>query len=270
MCKIAKSREWALRIGHELAYHEESVFATLTYRDEFLPPLCSLEKRALRNYIKRLRKRYEPKRIRYFASGEYGEENGRPHYHLILFGVRLDEHELELVDRSDQLKGYKCHKGPVKDCWYDVDTGYSLGHVVLGTVTYNSARYTADYMQKAFDKEYNKKVYGDLEPPFSLKSQGLGKDYMFDNAEMLCYNASTTVRGVEIALPKYYQNKLFDTPEKKEILRLKAEEAEEEARDYWRKRGFDAIGQEKKLKESRLQHAKTQFARVDLKKKRGV
>lgn len=270
MCKIARAREWALRIGHEVAYHDESVFVTLTYRDEFLPPLCSLQKSALRNYVKRLRRSLEPRKIRYFASGEYGEENGRPHYHLIVFGVSLSEHKLELVNRFNQDLGYKCLGGPLKDAWKDVNTGYSLGHVVVGTVTYDSARYTADYVQKAYDKEYNKKVYGDLEPPFSSKSQGLGRDYAIDNKDQLLYNAACTIRGKEVGVPKYYQNLIFNTPEKKQILRDKAAKAEEESVEFWRKKGVQEHEIPFKMRAGRLQHAKTQYARIDLKKKRGA
>lgn len=270
MCKIAKAREWAVRIGHETTSHQESVFVTLTYADEFLPLTLSLDKRILQLYFKRLRKALEPRRIRYFASGEYGEANGRPHYHAIVFGVSLSEHELELIRDGDQSRGWKVLKGPLKDAWKDVDSGYYLGFVSVGSVTYNSARYCVDYCQKSFDDPYNKKEYGHLCPPFQIQSRGLGKEWALENAKQILRDCSVRVRGKEIGVPKYYQSLIFDTEEKKQKLRDKAAEKEEEGRHYWRKKGVDEYSISERMRQGRLHHARTQFARVDLKRKKGV
>lgn len=66
-------------------------FGTLTYRDEELtfadngePTLNTAD---LRNYIKRVRTELGAEAFRYFACGEYGDLNQRPHYHICFFGL---------------------------------------------------------------------------------------------------------------------------------------------------------------------------------------
>lgn len=67
-------------------------YITLTYDDDHLPGDGGVHKKELQNFFKRLRKRLFNERgikIRYFACGEYGDQDGRPHYHAIVFGVWL-------------------------------------------------------------------------------------------------------------------------------------------------------------------------------------
>lgn len=97
-CRLARAKEWTLRCTLELQRHPAAVFTTLTYNDKSLPP--TLERKALQLWLKRLRKALGPKKpIRFFASGEYGETNNRPHYHAILYGIPL------------------CHSGTIEDAW---------------------------------------------------------------------------------------------------------------------------------------------------------
>ncbi|WNK13917.1 MAG: replication initiator protein [Microvirus sp.] len=89
-CRLSRAREWALRCSLELSLHDHACWTTLTYDDAHLPP--TLDKSHLSGFIKRLRARVEPARIRFFASGEYGERTARPHYHAILYGVSDSPH----------------------------------------------------------------------------------------------------------------------------------------------------------------------------------
>jgi hypothetical protein len=84
-CRLRRARDWSIRCGLELSLHDTACWATLTYDDAHLPP--TLSRSHLSGFIKRLRARVEPLRFRFFASGEYGERLGRPHYHVILFGL---------------------------------------------------------------------------------------------------------------------------------------------------------------------------------------
>lgn len=96
-CLFSRSREWVLRCNLEASQHLDLAWCTLTYRPEDCPPTLSKFHVAL--YLKRLRarmqyddrlrgiKREKRRRVRFLASGEYGEKRGRPHYHAILFGV---------------------------------------------------------------------------------------------------------------------------------------------------------------------------------------
>jgi hypothetical protein len=92
-CRITRRQEWALRIILESKFHKESVFVTLTYNDWFMPKDRSVHKHELQNFLKRLR-RLTGKECRYAAVGEYGETGTeRPHYHLILFGLGLEDEQ---------------------------------------------------------------------------------------------------------------------------------------------------------------------------------
>lgn len=184
-CRIARAREWAARVLHESYYHENSIFLTLTYDNQHLPVDCSVHKDELQRFFKRLRKDIEPLKIKYFACGEYGDINNRPHYHAIIFGMSLKNEDKEII----------------KENW-------PFGFSYFGTVTYDSARYVTDYVLKKYDKEKAKEVYGDKEIPFCLMSNGIGKKYCNEYSQELYDNLGFTINGVNMALPRYYKNKL--------------------------------------------------------------
>lgn len=113
--------------------------ATLTYADEFLPRTeCgrfpTLDFDDLSGFMKRLRRRIEPRQIRFYGAGEYGEQNFRPHFHVALFGIGKAEHS---VIESAWGKGI-------------VDTGYQ-GEA--GIINKDSASYICGYVTK---KRFNK------------------------------------------------------------------------------------------------------------------
>lgn len=88
-CSLAIGKAWALRCQLEDQQHQASSFVTLTYDDAHLPP--TLQRRDLSAFLKRLRtnatRRATTGPLRFFACGEYGEQNKRPHYHAIVFGL---------------------------------------------------------------------------------------------------------------------------------------------------------------------------------------
>lgn len=95
-CEASKNRAWMLRAQLELKEHKHTAFATLTYAPASLPP--TLQKRHLQLFLKRFREHKKRSKtattIRFFASGEYGEKDGRPHYHAILFGASKADAEI--------------------------------------------------------------------------------------------------------------------------------------------------------------------------------
>ena len=84
-----------MRIMNEVRMHDVSCFVTLTYNDENLPKDNTLVKEDLQKFWKDLRYRIFPEKIRYFASGEYGDETQRPHYHAVIFNYFPDDAELQ-------------------------------------------------------------------------------------------------------------------------------------------------------------------------------
>lgn len=81
-------------------YQESAYFVTLTYSDsnvvyapipnqngEVIYEVQTLVKKDVQDFIKRVRKGIKEK-IKYFAVGEYGNKTWRPHYHLLIFGIK--------------------------------------------------------------------------------------------------------------------------------------------------------------------------------------
>lgn len=142
-CRLEKARQWGMRCLHEAKQWPRSTYCTLTYNDEFLPPGGSLCLRDLQLFMKRLRKAREPEKVRFFAGGEYGEDNKRPHYHLLLFNVGFDDLRLHGVNK----RGEPLYVSEECSSLWSVD-GRELGFVTLGAVTFDSAVYCAKYALK--------------------------------------------------------------------------------------------------------------------------
>ena len=195
---------------HEMNSHVSSVFITLTYNEENLPSDGSISKAELQKFFKRLRKALGERVIKYYACGEYGEESGRPHYHAIIFGVSLLERDI------------------IQESW-------KFGFIQCGTVTYDSCRYVAQYVDKKYNGDTAKKVYGEKQVPFQLCSKGIGKTWALHNIRYLQENQNITVKGVSVGLPRYY-TKLVDIPKEERI--KKTEEREREALLTYEKRSF--------------------------------
>lgn len=103
-CLKRRASSWALRAVYESREHAENCMVTLTYdnfeRDSLgrktgreLPPDRSLHvcKRDLQLFIKRLRKYFSDREIKYIATAEYGKTTHRAHYHCILFNVSFPD-----------------------------------------------------------------------------------------------------------------------------------------------------------------------------------
>lgn len=144
-CRINFKREWTHRILLEATCHKNSSFVTLTYNDDFVPYKCNLIRKDLQLFIKRLRRLLEPRKIRYLAVGEYGFKGTKrpvnPHYHLAIFGLRMDEIQA------------------VKMAWVHVERNVKkdfkvpMGRVHLGDITKDSAQYIVGYVLKGINKK---------------------------------------------------------------------------------------------------------------------
>lgn len=185
MCRIAKRREWTMRMIHELAEHDKAGFITLTYDESQLPDNGSLKKKDYQDFLKRLRKSY-PEKIKYFGCGEYGEKYGRPHYHLIMYGIGID-----WIDREYIFNAWK------------------KGIVHYGLAEPESMQYTAKYIEKQLSGEMAEKLAAEgKENVFKTCSQGIGLKYALKQQEQIKDNLYLTMSGKPIAIPRYYINKL--------------------------------------------------------------
>lgn len=184
-CRINKRRLWAHRIMLEAVLHEENSFITLTYNDESLPEGNTVVPRHLMLFMKRLRKSLDPKKVRFFGVGEYGEKSNRAHYHLALFGYgpcrktrteRKRNSCCEVCDRLQELWPY--------------------GTVYVGTIEEGSAEYIARYVCKKMTRPDDERLLG-RHPEFTRMSlkPGIGAGFMDEVASTLMEH------GLDVLLP---------------------------------------------------------------------
>lgn len=176
-CRLAKSREWAVRCMHEASLYWDNCWLTLTLNDEYKDTRSnpySLErgqKSEITRFLKRLRKKYG-EGIRYFYCGEYGETcffcnkserdcyekgcanyypwRGRPHYHVCIFN-----HDFPNKRYYKSINGCPHYTSDDLDAlWTDPVTGLNMGYATISELTPDSAAYTARYSLK--------KITGDL------------------------------------------------------------------------------------------------------------
>jgi len=141
-CRLNRRRTWTARLLLEQRSHSVSSFVTLTYSDEFLPFGGTLSPRDLQLFLKRLRKRLAPEKVRYFACGEYGDVTNRPHYHLALFGC------------ADAVV--------IGDAW-------ECGGVHVGELNEQSAAYVVSYTVKRMTAKEDERL-GGRHPEFARMS----------------------------------------------------------------------------------------------------
>lgn len=217
-CRIQYSRQWADRCMLEAKYHDSNYFITLTYNNDHVHHCewsndetgecgtsLTLKKRDLQLFWKRLRKNTS-QNIRYYACGEYGDKSMRPHYHAIVFGLRLDD----LKPYKKTKLGYTLYTSEtLNKCW-------SNGYVIVADVTWQSCAYVSRYVMKKrngktaqFFQSFN------MEPEFVLMSRrpGIAKLYYDDHKDEI-YSTdeliySTDLGGVKSRPPKYF-DRLFE------------------------------------------------------------
>ena len=180
-----RTMEWSVRILDEASYYKTNTFLTLTYNDENLPKDGSLSKEEVQKYLKRLRERLDGREIKFYAAGEYGEDNGRPHYHLILMNV-----------------------GMKKD-FEEMDKAWNKGFIYVRPVVPETVRYVTAYVQKKLSGKKAKEVYGDKLPPFNLMSKELENGGLMKNAEYLNRYKCITVKGSLLAFPATIRKSLI-------------------------------------------------------------
>lgn len=222
-CRLQYSREWADRCMLEATYHKDSWFLTLTYDDDHLPRPFEgsdrnpLVKRDLQLFVKRLR-RTTGQKIRYFACGEYSP-SGRPHYHIILFGLHLDDLKIQKYDRKNGFVYYT--SDVIYNCWYpESDSSKSKeerssnGFHLLTSVSWDTCAYTARYVMKK-QKGEGSSVYEkyNYTPEFTIMSRkpGIAAKYFEDNPEIIEKpKYIPTNDGSKMIRSNKYFDKLFD------------------------------------------------------------
>lgn len=210
-CRLEHSRQWAMRCMHEKRLHGQSSFVTLTFDRKHLPANGSVDKRMLQLFMKRLRKAL-PVKIRFYACGEYGEQFGRPHYHLIIFGF----------DFPDKIFLKKSKTG--EDLFYSPALAmvWKYGTNVIGDVTFDSAAYVARYIMKKITGAPAADHYQGRVPEFTVMSRkpGIGKGWYELYGSETYLHDSVIFKGREMRPPRYYDT-LFEGVDSDRLLALK-------------------------------------------------
>lgn len=214
-CRLAKTADWATRICHEASLHENNCFITLTYNNEHLPENRTLVKSDLQKFFKRLRHYIKPHKIRYYASGEYGEDEGeRPHYHAIIFNYWPED--CETYEETPYGTLYFSTK--LAQIW-------GKGYCTIGACTYETAAYTASYVIKKITGKKSVEHYQGREPEFAHMSRrpGIASDWYDTWRDDTFKNNSIAIRGRERTPPQYYKKKYsVDNPDHHFKLKLES------------------------------------------------
>lgn len=201
-CRLERSRQWALRCIHEASFHSENCFLTLTYDPDLKGYSPSLNKRDITLFLKSLRRKIEPERIRFFQCGEYGDLNLHPHHHVLLFGYSF----------PDKVKCVTSN-GSVYYRSAELESLWKHGFSSIGDLTFESAAYVARYVLKKLNGDAAEfyKARGII-PPFVTMSRrpGIGADFFkkfegdFYPKDYITFNDGRKLRP-----PKYY-DRLFE------------------------------------------------------------
>lgn len=275
-CRVNKTQEWTFRLMLELTEWKHASFVTLTYDDENLPAGNGLNYRDLQLFIKRLRKVYDEP-IKYYAIGEYGDNEqsinygnsdgsggflGRPHFHLIIFGLPPDNNSKQLMCRIWRL----CD--PQR---------FLYNNKGVAQVTIDSIAYVAGYCQKKLTGQLGKDVYTKqgLAAPQTRCSQAIGLNAFIKNIDQIKSNGCVFWNGTRIPVPKYFRDK-FDLryyPNKDELSRMAkiafGKEFKEDDLHYYAHYYSEGLLQElvaKKNEKSNEQHRLDHLASVRAKK----
>lgn len=234
-CRLEYSRQWAIRCVHESKLHDKNCFVTFTYDNENLPDNGTLVKKHLQNFWKELRRAIYPAKVRYYAAGEYGEENGRPHYHACIFGFYPGD--AVLVSNNNDYKLF--HSDFVYGLW-------RKGNVRIAELNFQTAAYVARYVVKkvngALADEHYKRVNPDtgevidLVPEFAVMSRrpGIGSGHFDKFGGDIYPSDEVVIDGRAVKPPKYYDKKYAEADEEKhaKLKQERCKQAEKRSERY--------------------------------------
>lgn len=215
-CRLDRSRQWAIRCMHEASLYEQNCFITLTFDDEHLMARdnpYTVQVRDYQLFMKRLRKKFVGRKIRFYHCGEYGERSMRPHYHSCLFNFDFPDRELFKITGA----GSRLYRSAIlEELW-------PFGFSTIGDVTFESAAYVARYISKKVNgslrdvvRQDGTKVYEvicpetgeiiSINPEYNTMSRrpGIAHDWYTQFRGDVYPTDFITVNGKKMRPPKYY------------------------------------------------------------------
>lgn len=193
--------------------HTASCMLNLTYDDDHLPAYGQLVKSDLQKFFKRLRK--SGRKFKYVASGEYGDQSRRPHFHIALFGVDF------AVSRH---RWGSSRSGDFTFICDEISRLWPQGQHLIGTLNFESAAYIARYIlkkQKGPDAVVKPLAIcedGEIimpNPEFMIMSKGIGRSWFRDYfmTDVFPHAAVITAQGTKAPVPRFYKTLLKEVGE---------------------------------------------------------
>jgi len=202
-CRKQKARNWQVRLQEDLRVNLNAKFITLTFNEHALQKLdneikglngydrdneiCRL---AIRRYTERWRKKYG-KTLRHWLVTELGHQNTE----------RVHMHGIVWTDKKE-----------------DIEKIWKYGKVWIGDyVNERTINYIVKYVNKIDEKHktYESRIF---------TSKGIGKEYINrTDSNRNKYKKEKTIetyktrKGLELALPIYYRNKIYSEEEKEKL-----------------------------------------------------
>jgi hypothetical protein len=130
--------------------------------------------------------------IKHYSVGEYGDKNGRPHYHAAIFGE----------DFSDDR--YEWRKAPSGAMLYRsprLEKLWPHGAAEIGQLTFESAAYIARYIMK--------KINGALAPEHYKRQKPTGEIYWITPEFALMSRGGRTGKGIGHAWLEMYHTDIY-------------------------------------------------------------
>lgn len=184
-CRKKRALELACRCVLHASLHKRNMFLTLTYDEKREGYHNNFEYPDIQKFKKRLRRKYEQKKIDIFNVHEYGK-NGKKHWHLAVFN-----------------HGFADRKKNPGSLYYNSETLAKLwpfGYHSIGDITEASAMYQAQYMEKDFKHGYvtNKKKAHSIH-------RGLGGPYFLAHFRQILSLGYVPFGARKLPVPRYFE-----------------------------------------------------------------
>lgn len=214
-CRKRHASNWSIRLSKEAERASSAFFLTLTYDNDHIPisdrGYMTLDYGHLTAFFKKLRKKNKTG-IKYYAVGEYGGRSERPHFHIVIFNMRL-------ATFVNETTAYLHLNGnvPMDGTYECMSTIWDKGHVTIGQVNEASIGYCVMYIHKGSDIPLHDK--DDRLPEQARMSKGIGAHYvdqMYDwhiNEEILERMYTPLPGGKKAAMPRYYRDRIYTVDE---------------------------------------------------------
>lgn len=178
-CRLNRALQWQARCMLEARNTPFNYFITLTYNDDNVPlqsvvvpatgqviKIPVLLKRDYQLFLKSVRKASKAK-FRFYLGGEYGDKNGRPHFHLLTFGLPLND--LIYFKRIGKTAYYR---SPF------LEKFWKKGFILVTPFAPSTAKYVANYTSKRRFRETPQNIQALINNVHSLLSPSSALNFL--------------------------------------------------------------------------------------------